>query len=490
VRQPQPWVTDVPWPLAVETFQPLGYTTARADLALVPVYSPGLPLLMAAAMLVGGACAAFVVVPLLAALAVWLTFQIGKAIGSPWMAAGGAVLLATSPVFLYMAMQPMSDVPVTTAWLLSVYLMMRRSTLAAFGAGLSAAVAVLIRLNLAPLAVGPAAWLLYVGYHDWRATRRVSWQPTVAFVAGLMPGVAGAAAFNWYFHGSPLQSGYGSNDILFMWENVGPNAALYSAWLTDVHTPVIWLGIAALIVPIRQIWPDAGARPVVWSLALLSMVLWVEYCFYGVFDAWWYLRFLLPTLPFVLLALAQLAARAAGGRGLVVRTLIVLAVVALAVRGLSVASDRWVFDLRRGSSQFVVAARVVEGVTEPTSVIFSMQHAGSLRHYAGRMTLRYDFLDPAWLDPAVAWLAERKIHPYALLEAWEAEAWRTRFGQHARLGPLGFRPIRVFEGSSGIALYDLLASGPETPRLVSTTARDLDCQPPAPRRPFALALSR
>lgn len=486
VRQPQPWVAGVPWPLGVETFQPLGYSTDRGDLALVPVYSPGLPLLMAAAMLVGGACAAFVVVPALAALAVWLTFHIGRAIGTPWMAAGGSLLVATSPVFLYMAMQPMSDVPVTAAWLLVVHCMLRRSTLAAYGAGTSAAVAVLIRLNLAPLALAPAAWLLYLAYRDWRATRRIRWQPIVAFVAGLTPGVIGAAAFNWYFHGSPLQSGYGSNDILFMWENVRPNVALYSAWLTDVHTPVVWLGVAALLVPVRHIWPDAATRPVVWSLALLAMVLWVEYCFYGVFDAWWYLRFLLPALPFVLLGLAQLAARVSSGRGLIVTTLMVLAVVALAVRGLSVSSDRWAFDLRRGSSQFVVAARVVEGVTEPTSVIFSMQHAGSLRHYAGRMTLRYDFLDPAWLDQAVAWLAERDVHAYALLEEWEVDAWRSRFGQRTRLGPLDLRPIRVVEGSSGIALYDLLASGPETPRHVTTTTRDLDCQPPAPRPTFAL----
>ena len=175
VRQPQPWVAGVPWPLGVETFQPLGYSTDRGDLALVPVYSPGLPLLMAAAMLVGGACAAFVVVPALAALAVWLTFHIGRAIGTPWMAAGGSLLVATSPVFLYMAMQPMSDVPVTAAWLLVVHCMLRRSTLAAYGAGTSAAVAVLIRLNLAPLALAPAAWLLYLAYRDWRATRRIRW---------------------------------------------------------------------------------------------------------------------------------------------------------------------------------------------------------------------------------------------------------------------------------------------------------------------------
>jgi hypothetical protein len=35
-------------------------------------------------------------------------------------------------------------------------------------------------------------------------------------------------------------------------------------------------------------------------------------------------------------------------------------------------------------------------------VILSVQHSGSLRIYADRLTLRFDALDPLWLDRTVA----------------------------------------------------------------------------------------
>jgi hypothetical protein len=43
------------------------------------------------------------------------------------------------------------------------------------------------------------------------------------------------------------------------------------------------------------------------------------------------------------------------------------------------------------------------------------QNAGPTRYYGGRATLRFDLLDEAWLDRAVAWLASQDRHPYVLL---------------------------------------------------------------------------
>src|SRR5438874_2420247 len=106
-----------PWPLAIETWAPLGYRAApgRSD-AIVPLYAPGLPLLMAAFQLAGGFCAAFLVVPIAGALTVWLTYVLGcRVFGAPTVALGGALLLAASPIFLYQVMNPMSDVPAAAA---------------------------------------------------------------------------------------------------------------------------------------------------------------------------------------------------------------------------------------------------------------------------------------------------------------------------------------------------------------------------------------
>ena len=56
-----------------------------------------------------------------------------------------------------------------------------------------------------------------------------------------------------------------------------------------------------------------------------------------------------------------------------------------------------------------------------------MQHSGSMRYYTGRMIVRWDTLDPAWLDRAVAFLRDRGIATYALLEYWEEAEFRQRF---------------------------------------------------------------
>ena len=64
---------------AAETWTPLGYRPSPHQRgAIVPIYAPGLPLLMALLQAVGGFCAAFLVVPLCGALTVWLTFALGR----------------------------------------------------------------------------------------------------------------------------------------------------------------------------------------------------------------------------------------------------------------------------------------------------------------------------------------------------------------------------------------------------------------------------
>ena len=84
--------------------------------AIVPLYAPGLPLLMALGQAIFGFCGAFFVVPLCAALTIWLTYAVGRRVfDRPGIALWGAALVAASPVFLYQSMNAMSDVPVTAA---------------------------------------------------------------------------------------------------------------------------------------------------------------------------------------------------------------------------------------------------------------------------------------------------------------------------------------------------------------------------------------
>src|SRR6185295_2264694 len=96
-------IRQSPWPLAIETWAPLGYRPAAGRIdAIAPLYPPGLPIAMALLQSVFGYCAAFLVVPISAAAAVALTFVLGlRLFGRPAPAFWSALLVASSPVFLF-----------------------------------------------------------------------------------------------------------------------------------------------------------------------------------------------------------------------------------------------------------------------------------------------------------------------------------------------------------------------------------------------------
>src|SRR4029079_17236717 len=109
----------------------------------------GLPITMAAAIVLGGETAAYVVIPLFAGATVWLTYLLGVRIADARAGVIAAILVTFSPIFVFQSLEPMSDVPVTAWWLLAWYLALAARTGAAFGAGACVSAAVLTRPNLA-----------------------------------------------------------------------------------------------------------------------------------------------------------------------------------------------------------------------------------------------------------------------------------------------------------------------------------------------------
>ena len=70
----------MPWPYAEWSFAPAGLSARQPYRGfIVPTYPPGLPLVMAAFRRVAGAGAVFFVVPLMGALCVWMTGDLGDA---------------------------------------------------------------------------------------------------------------------------------------------------------------------------------------------------------------------------------------------------------------------------------------------------------------------------------------------------------------------------------------------------------------------------
>jgi len=453
----QPVILQSPWPGPNGTWAPIGYTErARQRDAIAPVYAPGLPLLMAILQALFGYCAAFWVVPICGAAAVWLTYALGRQLfGRPGIALWGALLVSTSPTFLFQLMNPMSDVPVTAAWALALVLALAEWPLAA---GLAAAAAIAIRPNLVPLALSLVAW---TALRDVRSRRTTGSFGTRAFrfALGLAPAVIGIAWLNARIYGSVLASGYGPLEDLYSWRYVWTNVSQFASWASQTDTPVV--ALAALFFVAPAAFPAARiAFPRALLGAFTASVI-LSYLFYLPFDAWWYLRFLLPMWPIVmLLTAAALEAIVRRWLSRVYRLAIAAAAVALASHGVITAANRGAFELWSAESRYIDVARFIGASTDPAAVFFSWQHTGSIRLYADRLTLHFGRLDRHWLDRAVDHLQAAGRHPYFVLDGHEIEPFRRRFAADNRLGALDWDPAAVFE-EPYVAIYDPARRGTE-----------------------------
>lgn len=450
----QDLVRDSPWPGAPETWTPVGFRTIPGDpAAIASVYPPGLPLLMALFQIAAGYCGAFLVVPICSALTVWLTYLLGRRLFDARIGLLAAALVAASPVFLYQIMNAMSDVPATVAWTLALLLLVSDWPLLS---GLAVGAAILIRPNLAPLAGVFVLWLAVTNRSSvWR------------LVAGIAPAVGAVLLVNWRMYGSPLTSGYGELGHYYAWEFGLANLLRYPVWIVDTQSPLVLLALCLFVAP--ALLP----QPRVPHLRMLTGgfigVLFLSYLFYTPFDAWWFLRFLLPMWPAIMVltaAAVDALARRWTGRWSAVVAWAIVAVVGW--RGVRLAIDRSAFDLGWGDRRYVNVARFVADHTEPDAIVLSRQHSGSVRHYAGRLTLRFDMLDRAALDRAIAFLESSGRPPYLVLDGDEVPMFRARFAGRSRLAALDWAPLATLTAPA-IFVFDLRdAARRDAPLSIST----------------------
>ena len=411
------------WPDVPRTLMPLGYTRGTRPDTLAPIYAPGLPLLMAPlAMLHPNAV--FLLVPLCAVAAVFLCWRLGRHLGEAAAGALAATLLALSPTFLYQAVQPMSDVPVTACWLGALLVARRRTRFAAPLSGLLASLAILIRPNLAPLAMFVVA---ASAMHEDELDRR---RATLSAIA-MIPGVLLLALIQNARYGSPLASGYGPFSDLFALENVVPNLSRYPRWLTEMHTPFIWLWLAA---------PAWFARTravrvfgwIAWAFCLAVLAAYMPYVYFQP-QEWFYTRFLLPAVPLMLLLATATALHAARRLSPRLGTVaVVLLVLGVAAYGAFKSRDAGVFGLHGVERKYPAVGAFVRERLPESAYVFAMQHSGSVKYYSGRQTVRWDLLDRASLDRAVTALRASGHEPYAVLDLDEEEEFRKRFESAAQ----------------------------------------------------------
>ena len=478
----EPWMADVPWSQRRWAFAPMGHRPLdeAGRLAIVPTFPSGLPMLMAAAKWIGGACAVFWVVPLCGGIMVLATYGIGRRLNSARAGAIAAWLVATSPVFLFMLMAPMTDVPVAAAWASVFYFLLRPTMASTAAGGLVAAAAIVIRPNLVHLAAVMGLWLLVranAGGDRWSRLKHAS-----VFSLAAAPGILATAAINHAWCGSATASGYGRASDLFAWANVVPNMTRYVTWMIGSQTPIVLLGVAALAIPLVRVWPGVADRRIFGIIGLFVVGLCAPYAAYGnVDDVWWMLRYLLPIWPFVMIGLASVALAISRGRPMVAG-IVTIAIVVLGLNGLRLATTRHVFELWKEARRFVGVAKIVQSVTEPNSVIFSREHSGSLRYYAGRMTIRFDAFDEDWLDRGIPWLASHGAHPYLVLDDFELARFRRHFAGQAAAAVVDRPPLVIYQGTLQVYLYDLLAAADPSrvPDTIVETFTGPRCLAPAP----------
>jgi hypothetical protein len=387
------------WLITPLGWRPIGFPLDDLESAAgvqVPTYPPGLPLLMAVPHAIAGVNGATAIVMASAAVAVWATAMIAGGIAGVI----AALLLAFSPVFLYQSFQPMSDVPVTAAWMLCFLLLRTGRNV---WAGLACALAILIRPNLAPLAAVP---LLI-------APRRAAFAIPVA-AAG-----AALAVLQWFWYGSPVQSGYGSAEELFAVANVIPNAGRYFKWL-------ITTAPALLLTPFAfaHLRHNRDAR----ALMAFAVLVIGAYLIYAVFEHWSYLRFLLPALAvfagFAGFELAAWMERWPFSTRFPVFLALMLGIVA---HGLFVARSFDTFKLGDRFRRVEQVAQAIVHTAPPDAVIIAGEQSGSMRYYTGLSILRWEAATPDTFPKAIEILLKAERPIYIVLDAWEMELFRARF---------------------------------------------------------------
>lgn len=421
--------TAAPWPDAALTLAPGGFVPSpvRPD-AASPVCVPGLSLFMAPLAAVFGRDAIFWVIPIAGAVLVFSAFVLGHRLSGAMAGTTAALLTATSPIVLFQVGQPMNDVLTAALWLAAL------AVTRAPAAGVLIGLALLVRPNLAPLALVPAVW-------HWRALGPLA--------LGAAPGVALLLWFNYALYGHPLSSGYGNASALFSAGHAAENLRQYaSAAFRTQHV----LPLLAVLAPF--VFAGEARRLAHALLAGVAIVITI-YLFYQPFPEWWYLRFLMPALV-MLLVLASavavtLAARARMGG------LIPIAALLLAIVGVRTAADLDVFDLPQLEGRYRATATLVRDRLPENAVLLTVWQSGSVRFHAGREAVLWDSLDPAWLDRAVEWLRARGLQPYFLFERREEPAFRERFRKHATLGALDWPPR--FDVRRQVRIYDPADSG-------------------------------
>ena len=281
-----------------------------------------------------------------------------------------------------MSLQAMSDVP-SLAWTtlaILAALKSRERAPWALAAGAAIAIDVLLRpTNI--LAFVPAAIVLGASPRRW-----------LFFIAGGLPGAVFLGIHSLVAYGSLATTGYGDHLLEFSAGFIHGTLIHYALWLPVLFTPIVVLDLG---LP----WLSSVSSRTRWIL-----VTWIAAygAFYSTYkcthETWWYLRFLLPAAPALVIG-GMLVARALLSRLPALfdpaRSMAAFVVVFLLVASSSLWRSHEVDALSVGRNElrYGRVADWMEGNVPKDAVCLTMQASGALFYYTDFTFIRWDALD-------------------------------------------------------------------------------------------------
>jgi hypothetical protein len=361
-------------------YVPLGFKPDAKGESLYPTYPAGLSLfILAASPLTGWPHAGDAVIILHSLAGLLATFFLCRTLGlGRPLSAFGAALIGSSPLYLFLSVQAMSDVP-SLAWTglaVAAALKSRGRAPWALLAGAALAIDVLLRPTNV-LAFLPVLFALGASPRRWGY-----------LVLGGLPGGAFFCAHSLAAYGSVAATGYGDTFFAFRWTFLAPTLVHYVVWLPALFTPLV---VLALGLP----WVGAVSPRVRWVLGAWVLAYAAFFSVYqSTHEFWWYLRFLLPAAPALvgsaLLVLRELGARANSNR----RSAVFRAAVAVAAVSSGTAL-RALHPLAVGKLElrYATVAAWMERNVPPDAVCLTKQASGALFFYTPFTFIRWDVVD-------------------------------------------------------------------------------------------------
>ena len=310
---------------------------------------------------------------LLYALAgVFLVFRLGRACGLPAAAAVlAALLLATSPLYLFMSLSLMSDTP-ALVWTTAAVLLAWKSRdhpAWAGAAGFAMSAAVLVRPTDV-LVIVPIALCLGLAWRRW-----------LALIVGGIPGAALLVTYNLAAYGGAVTTGYGDMSRQFGVDNGFPSLRNYVSWLPVLLTPICVLAVGLPLLACR-----AGRLAMVLVSWAVCFPLFYAF-YYFTQEYWWSLRFLLPSFPPLIVGALWVGSasvqrwlpatrhRRARMVARVTLALLLMAHNAYWVRRLTA------LDIGRGERVYLETASWMSSHVPSDAVVLAMQVGGALFYY-------------------------------------------------------------------------------------------------------------